>query len=261
MGRGFDDRAGLRILLWDIDGTLVSTGGAGLRALADAVGARPAAVEALRRMRLDGMTDRKIARALCAAHAHAQDPSLSLEEHSNAVPQAEIDRVLSHYVAALREYMRAPQRYTILAGVQAALRELEPRRDVLLALGTGNLEEGARLKLEHGDLWRFFRFGGYGSDAEERPDILRAAWRRAEAYLGRRCTPEEFTVIGDTPRDVSAAHEVGFPCVAVASGRHSVAELAGSGADAVLSSVDAPGALEVILTVARPSGSGAPAAS
>src|SRR5690606_38502282 len=130
------------------------------RALADAVGANPAAAEALRRMRLDGMTDWKIARTLCAAHAHVSQPSRSIEELAKEVPDSEIERVLGHYLDCLRQGMRGPQGYRVLDGVYEVLEALEPRDDVVLALGTGNLEEGARLKLEHADLWRRFHFGG-----------------------------------------------------------------------------------------------------
>lgn len=241
----------MRILLWDIDGTLVNTGGVGMKALADAVGARPAAADTLRRMRLDGMTDRTIARTLCAAHAHSGDPSRSLDEHAAEVTDAEIDRVLAHYIECLREGMRGPLEYKVLDGVFDALDAVESREDVVLALGTGNIEEGARLKLEHANLWQRFHFGGFGSDAEARPDILRAAWKKAEAHLGRACSVDEFVVIGDTPRDVVAAHAVGMRCVGVASGRHSINELVVAGADAVLPSLTAPNAVPIILDTKR----------
>lgn len=227
-----------------------------MRALAEAVGASPAAADALRRMRLDGMTDRKIARTLCAAHAHFTDPSKSVDVHAADVPDSEIDRVLGHYLDCLRDGMRGPQGYRVLDGVFEVLDALEPRDDVVLALGTGNLEEGARLKLEHANLWRRFHFGGFGSDAEDRPDILRAAWRKAEAHLGRTCSVEEFVVIGDTPRDVHAAHEVGMRCVGVASGRHPVNELVVAGADAVLPSLTANDAVRLILDTKRSQAAG-----
>jgi phosphoglycolate phosphatase len=174
----------MRILLWDIDGTLVSTGGAGIRALGHAVGASEPATEALQRMRLDGMTDRKIARILCAAVRHRADPARGIEEHQAEVTGAEIDAVLTTYLAALEASLKAAVNYQVLAGVRETLASLEGD-DIVHALGTGNLETGARLKLEHGGLWKTFHFGGYGSDAEERADILRAAVRKGEAHLGR----------------------------------------------------------------------------
>lgn len=242
----------MRILLWDIDGTLINTGGAGMRALTHAIGASEAAVAALRRMRLDGMTDRRIARLLCAAELHRHEPHSPFESMLERVAESEIDRVLSLYLGALRESLRNTDRYVVLDGVRELLGSIGAQ-DALHGLGTGNVEEGARLKLEHGGLWNHFRFGGYGSDAEERAELLLAGRRKAEALLGRTCDPDEFVVIGDTPKDILAAHANGFACVAVATGSHSINELVGSGAEVVLHSLAQPGAREHILQVRRSS--------
>ena len=239
----------MRIVLWDIDGTLVNTGGAGMRALAHSVQASPGAARALERLKLGGMTDRLIARFLCAAQRHHEQPEADLVELEKQVTDAEIDRVLRGYLDRLRETLPASDDYVVLPGVERMLDLLAPL--VVHALGTGNVEEGARLKLERGDLWRRFAFGGFGSDAESRPDMLRAAWKKANEHLKRQLTADEFVVVGDTPRDVVAAHEVGFACVAVASGGHSAHELAEHGADAVLRSLLDDGAREAILTTRR----------
>lgn len=222
-----------------------------MRALADVVGASPGAAKALSRMRLDGMTDRRIARILCAAQAHSENPDKPVEEHAKSVSDEEIDRVLDLYLQCLREGMENPEGFQVLDGVVDMLGKLEQDPQVVLALGTGNLEEGAKIKLKHAQLWDRFHFGGFACDAEERPDILRAAWRKAEAHLGRQCQAEDFVVIGDTPRDVAAAHVLGIRAVAVASGRHSVSELASSGADAVLDTLARPDALSVVLSKNR----------
>lgn len=242
----------MRILLWDIDGTLVNTGGAGMRALARAVEFHPAAAQALQRLRLGGMTDRRIARLLCGAARHRNDPSRELETHVREVEPHEIERVLAGYLAHLRESMPAATGYQVLPGVVAVL-DATDRAQAVQALGTGNLEEGARIKLEHRDLWRRFRFGGFGSDAEERAEILAAARVKAEAHLGRPCAPEEFVVVGDTPRDIAAAHANGFACVAVATGGHAVEELASHHADDVLPTLEHPEAADRILRARRPS--------
>lgn len=239
----------MRILLWDIDGTLVSTGGAGMKALATAVHASEPATQALRRMRLDGMTDRKIARILCAAARHRAEPLTLLPVHESRVTALEIDEMLAAYLGRLRDSLSRADSYAVLPGVLEALDALETK--AIHALGTGNLEAGARLKLEHGGLWHRFRFGGYGSDAEERADILRAAWTRAEAHLGRRCTAAEFVVIGDTPKDVAAAHANGLCCVAVATGRHDLHELAQAGADLVLETLAHPDVPQRLLAAVR----------
>jgi phosphoglycolate phosphatase len=240
----------MRILLWDIDGTLIRTGGAGVRALGTVVRTNDGAREALASMRLDGMTDRRIARLLAAAQRHRAAPELDLESHAARVGDDEIAAMLDAYLLRLREGLAAADgEFEVLAGVVETLDRLEGT--AVHALGTGNLEEGARLKLLRGGLWHRFAFGGFGSDAEERPEILRAAWRKAERHLGRRVDAEELVVIGDTPKDVAAARAVGFACVAVASGRYDVDELAGSGADEVLSSLAAPDAAARIVSAQR----------
>lgn len=240
----------MRILLWDIDGTLIKTNGAGHRALTKAVSAAPAAFEALKGIRLDGMTDYKIARQLCAAIRHKDAPHHPLEHHAALVERAEMDAVLEQYLQMLEALLQVPQGYEVLPGVHHVLDALEGK--ALHALGTGNLERGARLKLTPGALWPRFHFGGFGSDAEDRADVLRAAWRKAAAHTQRELGPADFVVIGDTPRDVDAAHAVGMACVAVATGRYTVAELSAHGAEDVLENLAQPDAPQRILTARRP---------
>ncbi len=239
----------MRILLWDIDGTLIKTSGAGLRAMTRAVAQAPAAFEALKGMRLDGQTDYKIARALCAATRHREAPHQPLEHHASQVQRPEMDAVLEQYLTLLEAILETPDGYEVLPGVQQLLDVLEPH--AVHALGTGNLERGARLKLTPGALWARFRYGGFGSDAEDRADVLRAAWRKAQAHHGRTVAVEEFVVVGDTPRDVDAAHAVGMACVAVATGRYTVADLTAHGADDVLDSLAHPDAAPRILRARR----------
>lgn len=209
----------MRALLFDLDGTLTRSSGAGTRALAAAVGARVRAAQELRKMRLDGMTDRAIARLLLAAERHGPPQD---------VPDADIDAVLSQYLVALANECEA-KAYVALPGVTELLERLAKRSDVLLGLCTGNLEPGARLKLSCVGLWERFRFGGYGSDAEPRPEIVRTAWRRA-----RELGATEALVIGDTPRDILAAHEAGLPACAVASGRWTIHDLSTHGPEVVM---------------------------
>ena len=215
----------MRALLFDLDGTLTRSGGAGSRALGEAVHARPRAGTVLRKMRLDGMTDRAIARALLAAEGNQ---AVALDQRMREVTEAEIDAVLVRYLEALAQEC-ARNAYEALPGVAALLQRLRARADVLLGLCTGNLARGAELKLTCAGLWGGFRFGGYGSDAEPRADIVRAAWGRA-----RELGATEALVIGDTPRDVLAAHDAGLPVCGVATGRYTVHELAEHGAELVL---------------------------
>lgn len=215
----------MRALLFDLDGTLTRSGGAGSRALGKALHTRPQAVAELRKMRLDGMTDRAIARALLAAEG---DQSIPIEQRMRGIADGEIDAVLDRYLVALANEC-ARNAYVAQPGVPELIERLRARNDVLLGLCTGNLLRGAELKLTSAGLWDAFRFGGYGSDAEPRPDIVRAAWQRARA-LGAT----EALVIGDTPRDVLAAHDAGLPACAVATGRWTLQQLAEHGAEVVL---------------------------
>jgi phosphoglycolate phosphatase len=215
----------MRALLFDLDGTLTHSGGAGSRALGEALHARPRAAAELRKMRLDGMTDRAIARAALAAEGNQAVP---LEERLRGVTESDIDAVLARYLDALGAQC-ARRAYRPLPGVTALLERLQARAGVVLGLCTGNLARGAELKLTCAGLWGSFRFGGYGSDAEPRAEIVRTAWSRA-----RELGATEGLVIGDTPRDVLAAHDAGLPVCGVATGRYSVHELAEHGAELVL---------------------------
>jgi len=203
----------VRALLFDLDGTLTQGGGGGGRALAKALHTRPQASEELRRMRLDGMTDRAIARLVLAAER-------------KSVSERDIDDVLEQYLHALATEV-AERPYVPLPGVSELLRRLDAK--ALLGLCTGNHVRGAELKLSSAGLWGCWKFGGYGSDAEPRVEIVRTAFRRAQE-LGAT----DALVIGDTPRDILAAHEAGLPACGVATGRWSIHDLATHGAEKVI---------------------------
>jgi len=203
----------VRALLFDLDGTLTQGGGGGGRALAKALHTRPQASEELRRMRLDGMTDRAIARLVLAAER-------------KSVSERDIDEVLEQYLHALATEV-AERPYVPLPGVSELLRRLDAK--ALLGLCTGNHVRGAELKLSSAGLWGCWKFGGYGSDAEPRVEIVRTAFRRAQE-LGAT----DALVIGDTPRDILAAHEAGLPACGVATGRWSIHDLATHGAEKVI---------------------------
>lgn len=228
----------MRALLFDLDGTLTRSGGTGSRALGKALHARPQAVAELRKMRLDGMTDRAIARIVLAAEGDASRP---IEERMRGVAESEIEATLARYLEALAVEC-AKSGYEAQPGVAALLERLRARADVLIGLCTGNLERGAQIKLQSAGLWGNFRFGGYGSDAEPRPDIVRAAWGRAQA-LGATSA----IVIGDTPRDVLAAHEAGLPACGVATGRFTMQELLAHGAEMALRDFSDVGESERVL--------------
>jgi phosphoglycolate phosphatase-like HAD superfamily hydrolase len=192
---------------------------------------------ALQGLRLDGLTDRLIVRK-------------ALELLGRPFDDAFCDALLDRYVEHLRTEIHGPG-YAVLPGVVAALDALEARGAVL-GLCTGNVVEGARLKLVRGGLDRYFDWGasavfGFASDGEEREKLVHAALRRAGARLGRPVPAREALVVGDTPRDVAAAHHAGCPVLGVATGRFPEAELRTCGADHVVPTLEHPDALRILL--------------
>jgi phosphoglycolate phosphatase len=225
------------VILFDVDGTLVSCGGAGRRslerALADHCGPYDGALAALR---LDGMTDRLIVREAFGLLARP-------------FSEAACDAVLARYLEHLPAEIRGPG-YEVLPGVVAALERLRAG-DAAYGLCTGNVAAGARLKLVRGGLDRFFDWtadaiGGFGADGEDRVRVVLAALRRAAARLGRTLDPRDALVVGDTPKDVAAAHLAGCPVLAVATGRYRVDELAACGAEHVVPTLEDPRAVRLL---------------
>lgn len=219
-------------LLLDIDGTLLRASGAGRRAFERALGdhAGGPVGDAITTLRFDGMTDRGIVRA-------------SLELLGRTFEEAACSAILDRYVEHLRGEIEAPG-FRVLPGVVPLLEALSAR-DAPYGLCTGNVVEGARVKLARGGLDRFFDWGprgmhGFAADGEARELVVAAAVRRVSAALGRAVAPAEVLVIGDTPRDVFAAHAVGCPALCVATGNFDEAALLAAGADAVVPTLEAP---------------------
>ncbi len=212
-----------RACIFDIDGTLVLTGGAGLRALAWACqGFLPdvAYPDLPPAFCPHGKTDPLIFRELCQHYAGV-DPDNALLDQLTA---AYLDR----FPAEMTETM--PQ-YRVLPGVHHLLDRLKSIRTIL-GLGTGNFELSARQKLHPGGLNRYFPFGSFGNDAEDRGKMLETAYRRAAARAEMLGEPpletRETLVIGDTTRDIAAARSAGLPVLAVATGPQGIDELAGA---------------------------------
>jgi len=225
-----------RVVLFDVDGTLVHAAGAGRRSLARVLESEFGRVEhALAGLRLDGMTDRLIVREVLVGLGRPFDDALC-------------DRLLEAYVAALREEIEGPG-FRVLPGVAEALAALAAA-GATLGLCTGNVAEGARLKLARGSIDGFFEWGpgaiaGFAHDGEERELLVRAALDRGTSRLGATLLPADVLIVGDTPRDVSAARAHGVPVLGVATGRFGREELRAAGADGVLDSLEgaAPGLL------------------
>lgn len=195
------------IVLFDVDGTLVSTGGAGREAYEAAFAERFGVGHNLLDFSFSGLTDPIIIRRGIEAAGRDVEPTL-------------VDDLIERYLSHLPERVDSATDYTVHPGAPELLAELSDRSGVAVGLGTGNLEQGARLKLEPAELNEHVEFGGFGSDAEERAELLRTGADRGAERLG--CAPSEVrvVVIGDTARDIRAAREVGAEVLAVNTGSY-----------------------------------------
>ena len=222
-------------ILFDIDGTLITTGGAG------AVAWR-LAFEELYGIPADigmfsdaGMTDPEVGRKTFAAViGHEPEPR-------------ELARVMAMRLKYLPQAVAESKGYRVLDGVE----ELLPRlvdEGYLLGLTTGGTDSAAHIKLARANLARWFTFGGYGSDSTDRTELTRRAIDRAGMLLGMDLDPRQALVVGDTPLDIAAAHGAGAVGVGVASGHFTAAQLEESGADVVLETLrePLPGVVEMV---------------
>jgi phosphoglycolate phosphatase len=216
---------GYRVLLFDIDGTLVTTGGAGAvawrRAFQELHG-NPADIGLFSDA---GMTDPEVG-------------TRTFEAVMNRSPTPhELAQLLQRRQEHMPEAVAESTGYKVLPGVPQRLRQLS-RDGHLLGLITGNIDGTAHVKLQRGDLNRWFTFGAYAEAGLDRAAILREAVRRAEAIVGRDLPNSEILVIGDTPRDIDAAHALGCTVVAVATGHYDRGSLEKAGADHVLATLE-----------------------
>lgn len=226
------------ILLFDIDGTLVLTGGAGRRALGRAFGEVIGRPDALDTVKLAGMTDLLICRDALAAVGEPFD-------------RETVDAVFAAYLGFLEEEVAASPGYRVMPGVYEVVAAVVDRPGIAAGLGTGNMEAGARIKLGRAGLSEPFAFGGFGSDAEDRAELLAAGRDRGAARLGVPASRCRVVVVGDTPRDVRAAHAIGAVCVGVGTATFSSAQLADAGADWAFDDLRDPRALPVLLGEGR----------
>jgi phosphoglycolate phosphatase len=211
-----------RLLLFDIDGTLIRSGGAGVRGMTRAF----EAVFGVRRA-FEGI-----------AMAGRIDPQIITDALARAGIQATGDGLVSFrsaYSRFLVEELQAPMAAggCVMPGVGRLLEALKARRDTFLALLTGNYSEAARVKLDHFGLWNYFRCGAFGEDASQRSELVAVALARVRTHGLAEDTPRDVFVVGDTPLDVACARAAGVGSIAVATGGCSVDLLKASGADAV----------------------------
>lgn len=218
-----------RLVLLDIDGTILLTAGAGRRAITAALGEHVGEVSSFQHMRFDGKTDPQIVRELLSLAGVAED-RITAAMHG----------VLQRYVEQLERALAENEGATrLMPGVGELLDALEPHEAegrALVGLLTGNVERGAALKLEAAGLDPGrFAVGAFGSDSHHRPDLPHVAARRAEARVGRAFRGSEIVILGDTPQDVACGRPIGARAVAVATGHYGVDELRAAGAARVFS--------------------------
>jgi phosphoglycolate phosphatase len=206
-----------RLLLFDIDGTLITSGGAGEGALMDAMKQRFGIDEDLRGITIAGATDALIARMM-------------LEKNTLPASPENITALLDGYLSFLGQRLSLHAGY-VLPGILGLLNRLRQRKDCILALLTGNLVRGAEIKLSHYGVWNYFDFGAFADDHHDRNELPKFARARALETHGEEFPPERVFIIGDTPRDIECGKRVGAKTVAIATGNYSRAELAAHNPD------------------------------
>ena len=211
----------MHVLLFDIDGTLILSGGAGKSALEEALELEFDIGAIIPGVSYSGRTDLAIARDL-------------LELHGVEPTNANLDRLLKSYLRVLPDSLVRHQGQ-VLPGVRDLLNKIKQTSNCILGLLTGNIHEGARHKLSHFDLWHYFGIGNFADGFTDRDDIARSARAQMNLKVGREIPDNHIWIIGDTPFDVKCAKAIGARSIAVATGWHSPQELARAGADQLFS--------------------------
>lgn len=194
------------LLLFDVDATLIRTHGAGMRAMEQAFQEVMGWGDFFKGYSPAGMTDPAIA------------DGISEKRRGKVMDGVEKKRVFDRYLALLEMELRLSSEFEVLPGILPFLEKWNEKEHGVLGLGTGNLEEGAKLKLDRANLNQYFKFGGYGSDASIRSEVLEIGKKRGEAYLGYAVDAQHVIVIGDTPHDINAGKAIGARTIAVETG-------------------------------------------
>ena len=228
-----------KLVLFDIDGTILLTSGAGRRAILAAMSEEVPDVAPMATIRFDGKTDPQIVAEM-----------LEMAGSPEARESARVQGLCRRYVGYLaRELERPASKTTLMPGIPELLDRLEEEKGVVLGLLTGNVADGAALKLRSGGIDPDrFRVGAYGSDAGHRPELPPIAVRRSIPFFGREPAGAEVVIIGDTPADITCGSCINARAVAVATGSYSVADLAACAPHAVFENFrDTERVLEAIL--------------
>jgi phosphoglycolate phosphatase len=227
-------RPSRRLVLFDVDGTLIDCGGQTRAPFAAALLEVFGETGDLERYDFSGKTDTRIVFDLLTGAGREPEDVLAAVPAVRAAYLPRLERGLE------RDRMR------VLPGVAGLLDALGRRDDVAIGLLTGNWEHGARIKLSRHDLNRHFAFGVFGDDVLDRERLPPVAWRRAEATTGRRFGARETLIVGDSVLDVACARAHGIPCLAVATGRTPAATLVAAGASRVISDLEEIGPDELL---------------
>lgn len=217
----------MKICLFDIDGTLIASGGAGKAALESAFAEEFGIGQLRGAVPFSGRTDRAIIRDLLSLHGLDDSP-------------AHLQRLLTAYLGRLPECL-ARHKGRVLPGIKGLVQQLHARTDVVLGLLTGNVRAGAQLKLSHYGLFDYFQLGGFGDRHFERDDVAREALAAVCGHCGEAVSPDRIWVIGDTPLDVQCARAIGARVAAVATGWHPWDELEAARPDLLLRDLSDPG--------------------
>lgn len=204
-----------KLILFDIDGTILRTAGAGRRAITSALTAEVSDPRLFAEVRFDGKTDPQIVREMLGAAGRPAPDDMY------------VHALCQRYVALLEQELRHPDNpTTVMPGIFALLEQLEAEPSVVLGLLTGNVAPGAALKLRAAGIDPArFTIGAYGSDAAHRPELPPIAAQRAEPLFGRRPHGADIVIIGDTPADIACGSGLEARAVAVATGAYTFAEL------------------------------------
>jgi phosphoglycolate phosphatase len=211
-------RAVIEAVLFDIDGTLLVTGGAGAVAWQRAFRELHGVDANIDEHTQAGMTDPEIAEIVFR------------DVLGRAGSEAERAQAIAAYLGHMADAVNESSGFRVMPGIEELLPRLA-EQGVLLGLVTGNIESAAHVKLARADLNRFFAFGGYGSDARDRVEVTRRALERGGEVAGKPLDPTATIAVGDTPRDVRAGHGANIQVVGVATGHYTVEQLAEAGAD------------------------------
>jgi phosphoglycolate phosphatase len=209
----------MRLILFDIDGTLIDSGGAGVRSLDLALKDLFSIDNGFHGISMAGKTDTQIIKEGIMKHGLSGNGT--------------IDAVIKAYLNYLRREINNDRKH-VKPGIYEVLEELKPLQDLGLGLLTGNIEQGARIKLEPFRLNEYFPAGAFGSDDEDRNNLLPIAVKRFEELFQQKIEADNCIIVGDTPRDVECAHIYGAMCIGVATGPYSYEDLIEAGGDYVV---------------------------